>query len=639
INLISTYDLGFNMTAVKIRGQKAFIGTESNGLIISNINNTDFINLIASISSISNINQLEIDGNFLYVLNDTGIISVNITDIYNPFMIDYLSLSGNPRNIIIKNRFAYIACGEAGINIVNVSDATKIDNIGSINGIGNVLDLTLTNDAIYGAVDTSGFIALNISNKIIPEYVYTENTNGSACGIRYNGGYVYIADLDAGLSIYKLENAQNALPINDNSDLSLTEEFNCINIEMNDNYCYILDEKYGFVIIRVKDPMLPDKLIDYTSELEVKANDLIVRDDLVFIADDNSGLKIFKCNECEGIEYLGGTLLDQKPASIGLDGNIAYMTDYSGRLYSINISDPTNPVNITSVLFGGLSYDITIDGDLVFVADGANGLAVIEASDPNNLNVLTHTGAVNMALNTYIDGDIAYLSCYDDGLHFYNVSNPNHPSILNIVDFLGYSVHNVIVQNKLAYIAWGSRGLNIFNIHDMSNIIQIGSHAISGDEFALDLENSGDIVYIAGSVSGLEVFDVSNPSNPQRTFNDDTYVFDTVEIDGDLLYASGSVLSIETIVLYKIKQSGDDDLDGDGFNYINEIWDSGTDPFDGESAPGKTQNGDNNPFHFILDFWWLFIVVLIAITVIYIYKFYKTGKSKKKKKNKEDPNV
>jgi len=59
--------------------------------------------------------------------------------------------------------------------------------------------------------------------------------------------------------------------------------------------------------------------------------------------------------------------------------------DYNpGGLVIIDISDPTNPVKLSSFYDGGNPLELVVKNDLVYLADGSDGIEVINISDLTN---------------------------------------------------------------------------------------------------------------------------------------------------------------------------------------------------------------------------------------------------------------
>ncbi|MCZ8191606.1 MAG: DUF4347 domain-containing protein, partial [Microcystis sp. LE19-338.1B] len=72
--------------------------------------------------------------------------------------------------------------------------------------------------------------------------------------------------------------------------------------------------------------------------------------------------------------------------------------------------------------------------------------------------------------------------------------------------------HDVKVVGNYAYVADFSLGLQIIDISNPTNPSLIGNYDTSGS--AMDVQIVGNYAYVADYESGLQIIDISNPSNP-----------------------------------------------------------------------------------------------------------------------------
>ncbi len=110
----------------------------------------------------------------------------------------------------------------------------------------------------------------------------------------------------------------------------------------------------------------------------------------VFVTTDYIYLNVFQ----QGLHIINPTthqlegLFSSPQIGIGvyITGNIAFVTDDSQGLRSVDISDPQNPVQISSLPGNGIiGTGITGQDNYLYFADGGNGLRVIDVSDSSNL--------------------------------------------------------------------------------------------------------------------------------------------------------------------------------------------------------------------------------------------------------------
>jgi len=112
----------------------------------------------------------------------------------------------------------------------------------------------------------------------------------------------------------------------------------------------------------------------------------------------------------------------------------------------------------------------------------------------------------------------------------------NQRMIIGSVDTPDQARH-VTVSGSYAYVADGSSGLQVIDISNPSNLQIIGS--VDTPDSARHVTVSGSYAYVADYVSGLQVIDISNPSNPQIIGSIDTGIADCVTVSGNYAYVDG----------------------------------------------------------------------------------------------------
>jgi hypothetical protein len=99
------------------------------------------------------------------------------------------------------------------------------------------------------------------------------------------------------------------------------------------------------------------------------------------------------------------------------------------------------------------------------------------------------------------------------------------------------NANGVEVVGNYAYVADEDAGLQIIDISNPTNPTRIGGYDTSGD--ANGVQVVGNYAYVADRYSGLQIIDISNPTNPTRIGGYDTYgrALD-VEVVGNYAYVA-----------------------------------------------------------------------------------------------------
>ncbi|HJR43890.1 MAG TPA: Ig-like domain-containing protein [Gemmatimonadaceae bacterium] len=182
---------------------------------------------------------------------------------------------------------------------------------------------------------------------------------------------------------------------------------------------------------------------------------------------------------------------DVQAAEAWAIGNALYVSTIANRVYTFDISTPGNPVKVDSIVVDAqVINDIstTADGKIgVLTREGAssrkNGLVFLDLADPLHPKVLsefteTVTGGVHSA---YVDGHYVYATDDATGsLRVIDFSNPRQPkqvarwevkeelavttNVMGQQFTAGRMLHDVQVQDGIAYLAYWKHGLIILDV-------------------------------------------------------------------------------------------------------------------------------------------------------------------------------
>ena len=140
------------------------------------------------------------------------------------------------------------------------------------------------------------------------------------------------------------------------------------------------------------------------------------------VADGGSGIHIFDISNPRD-PVLRGSLSTSNALAVTVDGNIAYLADYTGSLKVIDFSNPAMPQLLATTdpsLVGTLS-DVTIVGNFVFGAEAFffRGVPIVEVSNPSNPNVRTRLNFPGSNYGTGIaaDNQFVYLTAGQNRLY------------------------------------------------------------------------------------------------------------------------------------------------------------------------------------------------------------------------------
>ena len=325
-----------------------------------------------------------------------------------------------------------------------------------------------------------------------------------------------------------------------------------------------------------------------------EAMDVVVVDDMAYVADGNGGLVVINVSD-PAHPYRAGVLdTDGFAGGVAVSNGYAYVADGTNGLVVIDVSSPASPVEAGHLDTPGTALQVVLYEGCAYVADDTGGdiggLDIIDISNPT-APVLTgrvdsHPHVIN---DVVVSGDVAYLATAASAVNRYDVSNPAAPVFLSgrqvdnagsvssifiqdgvlfvsvedrikmlttSMTFIGdqdglqtpAAVNGVFASGTYLYAAIGSEGLAAYDISDLENPVLFARYPTYGGGRAVFAD--GDVVYLADGTSGLQIFGIAFDSDADGMLDswEEMYFGDTspgpfADPDGDGINNWGEYLA------------------------------------------------------------------------------------------------
>lgn len=256
--------------------------------------------------------------------SDTVLVTV---ETFSPTALSFLSIPGFTNGVDVSGDYAYIAAGEAGLYVVDISDLTRPVITGFVDTPGNANDVRVSGLFAYVADGAAGLQIVDVADPVRPQIAGTVDTPGIA------------------------------------TDLVVVEDL-----------VYVADGTAGVRVIEATDPSAPILLGGIDTPGEARGIDAV--DHFVVVADGLSGVRIIDVSNPSAPVIVGSTHTRpnalSRAADVAVRGRFAYVADGAGNLGGLRVIDfsiPTTPVVVgsTSDQFGLTS--VALDGRFAVAAD------------------------------------------------------------------------------------------------------------------------------------------------------------------------------------------------------------------------------------------------------------------------------
>lgn len=238
--------------------------------------------------------------------------------------------------------------------------------------------------------------------------------------------------------------------------------------------------------------------------------------------------------------------------------NLLYIAQGEGGLLIVNITDPANPqiVSQTTENVRGYSSKIAMKDSAVYLAAGTFGVSVVNAANPDTPFVTVSNLGMKPARDFYILGNFIFTAVSEQGVNIADISYPTEPDIRGGLTTVGYAYGlTTSADSNYLFAACGEMGMSIYDISNFQEGFGtyplVGWCDAPGDAEAISIIDNEKIAFLACGTGGLQILDYSDTSNIFIAGS-----FDSIGYAKDLIYSNGLIyMTMETYGLQIIDVS------------------------------------------------------------------------------------
>ena len=203
---------------------------------------------------------------------------------------------------------------------------------------------------------------------------------------------------------------------------------------------------------------------------------------------------------------------------------------YAGTLSIYDISG--SECRLVSTLDGlGTTRDMTFTSDksAIIVSSRRNGAYIIDISNPDSPSVLSHYDALEYCTGLQSSGDYLFLCSRWFGIEIVDISNKSNPSFVTRISG-DNEYQDCFFCNGYLYVGvYNGKRIDVWNVKTINKPELVSQIELDGSGqgcyvdnnilyAATGIDSSNDsselLAYGSGTGNGLEIYDVSNPSDP-----------------------------------------------------------------------------------------------------------------------------
>ncbi|MCP4725390.1 MAG: T9SS type A sorting domain-containing protein [bacterium] len=408
-----------------------------------------------------------VSGNYAYVAECYyGMSILDISDPANPirvFSSKDADFGAHGWEVIVSENVAYLydySFG-GGLTILDISDHVNPVVLGSFETGDCRYKLCFSGDHIYATAGSEGLEIFDVSDPAEPVEKYHFPTAGISEDIEVSDGVAFVANHKGGLRIIDFDDPANPVEIakmdmgrvdeislsgdllcaSDGGSNSITEGLNfvdvsdpanpllrgsfeiehfCTDIKMKGNYIYATFPE-TFLMLDISDPESPSQVSRITEEdtwfwgADISGNYAYVVFTQLFEAENFRGMRVIDISQPSNPVEIGNYFMNSDPRAISVSGDYAYVCCDSG-LHIIDVSIPSNPTE-TGMLCSQYAEDVFIAGPYAYIAASSNGLRLIDISTPAEPFEAGYYNTGYSATKVFVNEEKIYVADYNDGIY------------------------------------------------------------------------------------------------------------------------------------------------------------------------------------------------------------------------------
>ncbi len=240
---IGHYDTPGYARGVYVSGNYAYIADFDGGLRIVDISDPSNPQEVGHCDEPDSAFGVFVSGDFAYVADRSeGLRVISVRDPSNPYEVGHYNTPGIATNVYVDGYYAYVADGTGGVRIIDIGIPSSPQEIGHYQTEKYAWDVFVKHSRAYVATDT-GLVIVDVSNPSFPRREI-RFLDGDVYGVFVEEPYVYIA----GDLLWVRDTRSHATPLTGYYSLPCRH---APQVYVRNNYIYLADLYAGIQIYRL----------------------------------------------------------------------------------------------------------------------------------------------------------------------------------------------------------------------------------------------------------------------------------------------------------------------------------------------------------------------------------------------------
>lgn len=301
--------------------------------------------------------------------------TITLPNILQP--VSTFNTSGTAFGIFLANHFVYVADGDNGLVIIDIS-APAIPRLrGTIKTGGPAHGVLVAGSYAYVAIYQVGLEVINIANPDHPFSVMILPTAGYTKNLAIEGVMLYASNYQNGVLLVDINDPihSHVRGVYSDNDMLIKD------IAPFGDVAFVADAGRGLIVLDVSDPSKPTLIT--TKKINGSAMGITRVGSMLFVANDAAGIAVFDAHNPHmpilvATYPTAGFVKGVVPLNSG--SLLAVASFYKDIALLLDISDPRNPRTVSAYHSPGQAHRVAVSGAYMAIANDKDGIALFDLS-------------------------------------------------------------------------------------------------------------------------------------------------------------------------------------------------------------------------------------------------------------------
>ncbi|MBN3034109.1 MAG: T9SS type A sorting domain-containing protein [Bacteroidales bacterium] len=425
---------------------------------------------------------LQVKGTLAYILNSSFGLRIFDFSQLPATQTGFLALDGTPYRLSLSGQVACVANSTTnpggGINMVDVGDPSAPEHVGDYPGYQTFI--CSSNEAACSTGGTEGCLFLDITDPQQPVKADTCPLPSSVWDIAVSGDHAYLGS--NGFRVFDITDKTHPVQVGyDETQGALVKVSGDVAV-----YCpESMGSSNRVNFMDITDPSHPFKISHYicpwmTNDLDITGHYAVVAcwwDGIRIIDFENPAAPVQVAHEMgwvngavPGEEYCYAQAVDVEDGILCILDYGPFTAEDTRGIYTFDITDPAAPVFLNRFTdWDGDGRDIKVFNGMAYVAGNEGGFSIVNVSDPSNPYQVSYFPLGDAAWAVDLHWPFAFVANYIlEGVTVVDVSDPYAPSVAGYYKRTGCFAVNVTYSAGHVFVADGPAGFGIYRFNLLS---------------------------------------------------------------------------------------------------------------------------------------------------------------------------